>query len=496
MRRTRLACLVIINLACLTALSAATRPRYGGVLRVEARARVNSMDPRELIADFADEAAADRLLGLVFDRLVRLDDAGRPQPALAASWQHDANFTHWQFQIRAGVKFHDGTPVTPAEIAAALQTETSIPWPATVSAGTVVFDFKNPEPNLVFELATGHTFIFHPAQDTVFGTGPFRIADWQPKKHLALVASEDDWVGRPFVDRIEISLGVTPQQQLVDLELGKADVVELQPNLTRSASQSGERIAASAPVELYSLAVTPRGAAQYDPRFSQALSLSIDRTAIVNVFLQHQGEPAGSLLPQWISGYAFLFPTAPNLEQAKQIRAQFSAPPLMALDYDGSDPMAATVAQRIAINAQDAGIHLSVFPATATGGTSKADVHLVRRRLEAPDAEQALDGFFGDTLAAQGVAAPAGEARVEAAMIALDTPELRYRAERNAIDSGRIIPIAFVPEIFGLGPAVRDWMPPRWGGWRLEDVWLDAPPHTASAENVPAAGAGKGNNRP
>jgi hypothetical protein len=58
------------------------------------------------------------------------------------------------------------------------------------------------------------------------------------------------------------------------------------------------------------------------------------------------------------------------------------------------------------------------------------------------------------------------------------------------LDRGRIIPVAFVPEIYAVGPAVKDWMPPRWGGWRLEDVWLEQTPRAAQA----AAGAGTGNN--
>src|SRR5579864_1544524 len=100
--------------ACLLSgwIFASERPRYGGVLRVEIRERVNSMDPRGWNPDAADAGATERLLGLVFERLVGMNDVGQPQPALAISWQHDANFTHWQFQIRPGVKFHDGTSVS------------------------------------------------------------------------------------------------------------------------------------------------------------------------------------------------------------------------------------------------------------------------------------------------------------------------------------------------------------------------------------------------
>lgn len=461
---------------------ASERPHYGGTLRVEIRVRVNSMDPRGWNPDAVDAGATERLLGLVFERLVRMNDAGQPQAGLAASWQHDANFTHWQFQLRAGVKFHDGTPLSADAVVAALQADDAARWSVSSSGAAVVFEFKTSRPNLPAELATGRSLIFRAAQDTVVGTGAFRIVDWQAQKRLELKANEDDWAGRPFVDRIEIALGVSSQQQVVDLELGKVDVIELLPSLTRRASQvSGARVSASAPSELWALVITPRGAAAYDPRFTQALSLAIDRAAIVNVLLQRQGEPAGSLLPQWLSGYAFLFPADVNVADAKKIRAEYSTSPLQSLVYDGADPSAALVAQRIAVNARDAGINLSVSAETAAnGGANNFDVRLVRWRISAPDAREALTALFRRLNGAQ----------AEAAFMPLETPEQRFAAERAVLDRGRIIPVAFVPEIYAVGPAVKDWMPPRWGGWRLEDVWLEQTPRAAQA----AAGAGTGNN--
>jgi peptide/nickel transport system substrate-binding protein len=475
MKRTflRLGVLSSVAAACLLSgmifapARASERPRYGGVLRVEMRERVNSMDPRGWNPEAADAGASERLLGLVFERLVRLNDAGQPQAGLAVSWQHDANFARWQFQLRGGVKFHDGTPLSSDAVVAALQAEDAARWNASATGAAVVFEFKAPRPNLLVELATGRSFIFRPAQDTVVGTGPFRISDWQAQKRLELKANDDDWGGRPFVDRIGIGLGVSSQQQMVDLESGKVDVIELLPSLTRRAAQvSGARISASAPAELWALMISPRGAAAYDARFTQALSLAIDRVAIVNVLLQRQGEPAGSLLPQWLSGYAFLFSTEVNVVDAKKIRAEYSASPLQALVYDGADPSAALTAQRIAVNARDAGINLSV---SAESGANNFDVRLVRWRIAAPDAREALAELMQRLNGAQG----------EAAFMPLETPEQRYAAERAVLDRCRIVPVAFVPEIYAVGAALKDWMPPKWGGWRLEDAWLE-----------PAAGAG------
>ena len=133
------------------------------------------------------------------------------------------------------------------------------------------------------------------------------------------------------------------------------------------------------------------------------------------------------------------------------------------------------------MNARDAGINLSVSAETAAnGGANNFDVRLVRWRISAPDAREALTALFRRLNGAQ----------AEAAFMPLETPEQRFAAERAVLDRGRIIPVAFVPEIYAVGPAVKDWMPPRWGGWRLEDVWLEQTPRAAQA----AAGAGTGNN--
>jgi ABC-type transport system substrate-binding protein len=363
-------------------------------------------------------------------------------------------------------------------VADALRSEESGPWPVSVLGSAVAFEFENPRPSLLEELSTGRSFVFRPSQDTVFGTGPFRITDWQPQKYLALIAWEEYWAGRPFVDRIEIGLGVAGQQQITDLATGKADVIEVLPSQIRAVAQiSGARVSVSEPAELLALAVAPFGSGSNDPRIGQALSLAVDRTAIVNVLLQRQGEPAGSLLPQWISGYAFLFPTSRDVVRAQRIRAEYSASPLKLLVYDSDDPSAVLIAQRIAVNARDAGINL-IVAAESTRTADSLDVRLFRWRIRGPDARAAIENFVSGS-SEKGDRPPS---------MTLDTPEQRYAAERAVLDRGRIIPVAFVPEIYGVGAAVKDWMPPRWGGWRLEDVWLEQAPGAGSSKS------GTGNN--
>ena len=103
-------------------------------------------------------------------------------------------------------------------------------------------------------------------------------------------------LGRPaFLDAIEVQMGRSLRDQLVDLEVGKADIVELGPNDLRHASERGGTVWSSLPLDLIALVVTP-GRAE-DSRVRQALALSIDRAAMHNVLLQKQGEVTAALLP-------------------------------------------------------------------------------------------------------------------------------------------------------------------------------------------------------
>src|ERR1700722_5010166 len=115
MRRTGLALLVASSLVCGPSAGAATRPQYGGALRVEMRAAPTSLDPAD--SSRADGFEARNLFRLMFDTLITLDPGGRPEAALASSWQVEPGSQRWQFFLRHGVTFQDGTSVTPDLVA-------------------------------------------------------------------------------------------------------------------------------------------------------------------------------------------------------------------------------------------------------------------------------------------------------------------------------------------------------------------------------------------
>jgi peptide/nickel transport system substrate-binding protein len=458
-----------------TGAGASTSPQFGGILRVQISEHVATIDPRQWPSDSLRAAAAERLASLVFDRLVRFDDHGMPQPVLAVSWQHDDSAKRWQFRLREGVKFSDGAPLTPETAAMALQQLLGITFDVSAISDSVVIQADHSLPDLPSQLAAGRYFIFRTADDgSLTGTGPFRVARWptDPASKIVFVANEMCWAGRPFVDKIELTMDADPQQQANAIEFGQADLVELQASQVRHIAQRGVRITSSDPIDFFALRMDMARPAVQDARLREAISVAIDRASIADVVLQRQGVPAGSLLPNWLSGYAFLFPSAMDLSRSKQLLTatgrQFSRSTPLVLVYDSADAESRAVAERVAVNLKEAGIAVQLS-GQITGSATKlsaGDMRLVRQRIASPDIAVALPALF----------ASLGELST-----AMETPEQEYAAERAPIDAFRVIPLVHVSEGYGLSPQVRDWMPPRWGGWRLEDVWLATAP-------VPAAG--------
>jgi len=459
--------------------AASARPQTGGTLRVQiGQYIVGAIDPRQIQSGGPQSAAAERVESLVFDRLVRLDEQGNVQPALAISWQHDAQFKRWQFRLRDGVKFSDGTPLTAPVAAMSLQQLLGISFDVSASSDSVVIQSENSLPELPATLALGRYFIFHSGEhDALAGTGPFTEITHEMSgsgERIVFAANESCWAGRPFLDRINLVVNGDSEQRVNAIAFGPADVVELPAAQVRRAGQRGIRTASSEAIELFALVVDSARAAVNDARVRQAISLSIDRASIADVILQKQAAPAGGLLPNWISGYAHLFPPVFDVPRGKEQLAaaarELSRLTPLVLNYDSGDADARAIADRVAVNLREVGIKLQVSGQSADGKPKapQPDLRLVRVRVSSPDRAAALSGML------RALGEPTGSST--------GSVEQDFLAERAAIDAFRVIPLVHVSESYGLSPQVRDWMAPRWGGWNLADVWIAAPAAAGGAK--------------
>jgi len=245
-------------------------------------------------------------------------------------------------------------------------------------------------------------------------------------------------------------MGRPLRDQSIDLELGKADVVELGPAELRR-QPAGRKVWGSAPVRLVALVFAPRVG---DARIREALALAVDRAAIHNVLLQRQGEVSAALLPQWLSGYAFLFPVAADAAKARALVAGIPAA-ARAISLGVEDAAARPIAERIALNARDAGLAVSVVPQAAG-----ADARLVEVRI----------GSLDPALALTGMAASLGLPEPPRA----NSPEALYVVEHALLEGFHVIPLFHLPDVYGVNPRVKGspGITPL-GEWRFENLWVE-----------------------
>ncbi len=430
----------------------------------------------------ANAAPADywntaRTLSLIGDTLVKLDAQDRPQPALAVAWQSDPSARHWQFTLRREVKFHDGSVASPTAIAQILGALHS-GWNVRAAADSVSIESETPMPSLLAELALPRNLLLKRNSNTrvPIGTGPFLVAEWQPGKLLKLAANEESWAGRPFVDAVEIEFGKSLRDQAIALELDKTDVIEAAAQAANASHghSTSSSSSLSLPVELLALVFSANSKAQ-DPRLREALALAIDRKPIQSALLKAAGDPAASILPNWMTGYSAVFSAQANPQRARNLLADSRQPApnlsyvlSVVLSYDPRDPQAQLIAERIALNAREVGITVQVSLSGAE------DIRLMRIVLPSPDPATSL------TEAARQLGLPQPALLATARGNSLDGRYLDdlYQAERSLLDGYGVIPLFHLPVASAASARVRNWASGQLGEWSeagssLADVSLE-----------------------
>ena len=479
-----------LTLAAAARMEATKSPRYGGTLRVQLRAASLSLDPREWKAGSVAAADSERLGSLVYDRLVTLDEFGRFQAGLATEWWRDATAKNWLFKIRAGVKFSDGTALVGKDVVAALQPLLPAGLTITTSDGGVAIRSQRAVPDLLEQLASGRYFVFRAqgGNAPLLGSGPFVLAESTPPMpseanpsvlkpaRMKFRANEDCWAGRPFLDAIDVTLGDPPLRQILNLQMGRAELIDIPPDLVRKARQENLRVWSSPPETLLALRFDDAQASTKDARLREALDLALDRETMANVLLQRQALPAAGLLPQWLSGYAFLFGDAMNLERAKELRTALPAnvaggTEALRMRVDTVGDLMKVLGERVAVNARQANLSVQLVSHTsggAGGPAPAAGLHLIAWHYDSLSPRVALQEM------AQHLHAEADSASEPS------DPEKLFDDELKLLETRQVLPLVVLPEYVGIASNVRNWSVAPSGEWRLADVWMETAESTAS----------------
>lgn len=436
---TRRLCGVAVPLAvgvlslfgCSPHAEARTRPHYGGELRIETH-QAESPDFVKL---------------LVTETLTYFDMRGELRPGLATRWESQNGDRRWQLWLRPSVRLHGAEmdePMTASLVADAIRAglaKSGMDARIQSAGDSVTVEFSAPVPQFAALLAGAHFGVGTvDPKGVVVGSGPYAIQSVAGPR-IALAVNTDYWGGRRYPAAITVLCGRSYHEQAFDLAAKRAHLVEVPPEELRRAQQERTRLSQTEPAELIVI-TTQRardgGDSGSNSKLRQALSESIDRPALLNFIFQKQGEAAGGLLPNWITGYTALLPAVHDAAHARQLRGEAGVRTALTLGYNAKDAELQLVAERIALNAREAGLTVQAIPRTS-------DVDWLLRRIEIQTANPSA--ALASILHAIGGALDLNDLSLEAV----------FRAERAALADHTAIPLLHLNRAWAASERLHDW---------------------------------------
>jgi peptide/nickel transport system substrate-binding protein len=292
----------------------------------------------------------------VYEPLVDFDSDHSIRPGLALSWRL-VDSTTWEFELRQGVRFHDGTPLTAEDVVFSLRRALSPksefgrdlpPVAAVETEGDHVVQVRTIEPNPTLpeqlfsigimskawterhgavEVAPYTDAEIAYVEDHANGTGPFVLEAYEPGARTVLVRNADWWglAKDPHnIDRVVFTAVADPAQRMAALLTGEIDFLHDPPftELDRLASAPGIRLEQAMEFrtiffglnqgspELHSSNVKGKNPFA-DLRVRQAVYQAIDIEAIRTGIMRGYAMPAGMVIQPGINGYTPEFDTRP-----------------------------------------------------------------------------------------------------------------------------------------------------------------------------------------
>jgi peptide/nickel transport system substrate-binding protein len=274
------------------------------------------LEPPHLDPTAGAAAAIDEVVyANVFEGLTRFREDGSVAPALAESWEIAPDGLSWVFNLRPGVTFHDGTPMTAEDVVFSFDramAEDSVNAQKTLFDGinevtaiddvTVEIGLDAPKASLLTNLAWGDAVIVSPASaagntQAPVGTGPFRFETWVQGDSVTLVAYEDYWGEKPALDRVTFKFISDPTAAFAAMMAGDIDAYPVFPapeNLAQFEADPRFSVIVGTTEGETILAMNARNEPFDDPKVRAAVAHAIDRQSIVDGAMFGYGTPIGS----------------------------------------------------------------------------------------------------------------------------------------------------------------------------------------------------------
>ena len=323
----------------------AQKPMPGGTLTIALSAEPPGLDPTTNPA-----ATIKRVVHYnLFESLLKVNRKGEVVLALAKGYEVSKDGKQYTFHLPGGVKFHDGKPLTAEDVKYSferlLDPKTAAPNRKyyegiesieAVNPLTIKFKVKKYDSNFLFNMARGDAVIIsRQAADQLksqpVGTGPFKLAEWKRGDSVIMVKNADYYVkGLPYLDKVVFKFIPDPSAQLAALRAGDVDVIayDLSPEnaLALEKDPRFKLLRGHTTTEVI-MAMNNSRKPFDDPKVRQAITLAVDRQAVIAGAMAGYGSPIGSHMdptnPYYVD-LSKLYPYQP--EKAKQVLAEAGYP--------------------------------------------------------------------------------------------------------------------------------------------------------------------------
>jgi peptide/nickel transport system substrate-binding protein len=331
-------------------------------LRMGISASITSIDPH-----FHNLTPNNNIGSHIFDRLVHQDERQRLVPALAESWKA-IDDTTWEFKLRRGVKFHDGSDFSAEDVVASMK---RVPWvpnsPSSfrgaiaaikgvevVDSHTIRFKTERAYPLLAVDInnmriinrkfAEAPTADFNLGKATI-GTGPYKFVEFLPGDRVVLERNDAYWGPKPHWQRVIARVLTNNSARVAALLAGDVQIIEQVPSadlakLKADANITLHRVVGNRIIYLHvdsfrdeSPFVTDKDGKPLTPNplkkaaVRKALSMAINRAAIVERLMEREAIPAGGLMAEGFFGTSpALKPDAFDAEAARKLIAEAGYP--------------------------------------------------------------------------------------------------------------------------------------------------------------------------
>ncbi len=338
-------------------------PLHAADISIALGADVTSIDPH-----FHNLTPNNNVANHVFETLVAKDARGRLAPAPAESWRAVDDVT-WEFKLRKGVKFHDGSDFTAGDVAFSIDrvpTVPNSPSPFTtyskqitekivVDPLTIRLKTAAPYPLMPTDLSTimivssraakgAATEDFNSGKAAV-GTGPFRFVRWQKGDRIELARFDGYWGPKAPWDKAVLRVITSDPTRVASLLAGEVRAIENVPTadlakVAKHADLSVYRIVSHRVMYVHmdsardkSPFVTDKAGRALernplkDARVRRAMSKAINRQALVERVMEGAARATGQLLPEGMFGYSpALKAERYDAEGAKKLLAEAGYP--------------------------------------------------------------------------------------------------------------------------------------------------------------------------